>query len=126
MRNEKGISLIEVLVSMVIIAIGLLGLAPLVVLSIDANSMSQDAMAACTLAKEKIETYENASLLPTLPYSEEEAGLEGGYNRSTRIWDNTVDTLLPADLCQVEVVISWQDKMGVSRSATYSTLLDTD
>jgi len=126
MRNQKGISLIEVLVSMVIIAIGLLGLAPLVVLSIDANSMSQDAMAACTLAKEKIETYENASLLPTLPYSEAETDLEGGYNRSTRIWDNTVDTLLPADLCQVEVVISWQDKMGVSRSATYSTLLDTD
>jgi prepilin-type N-terminal cleavage/methylation domain-containing protein len=126
MRNEKGISLIEVLVSMVIIAIGLLGLAPLVVLSIDANSMSQDAMAACTLAKEKIETYENASLLPALPYSEQETDLEGGYNRATRIWDNTVDTLLPADLCQVEVVISWQDKMGVSRSATYSTLLDTD
>jgi prepilin-type N-terminal cleavage/methylation domain-containing protein len=126
MKNENGISLIEVLVAMVIIAIGLLGLAPLVVLSIDANSMSQDALAACTLAKEKIETYENASLLPALPYEEQETNLDGGYNRATRIWDNTVDTLLPADLCQVEVVISWQDKLGVSRSATYSTLLDTD
>lgn len=126
MKNEKGLSLIEVLVAMIILAIGLFGMAPLVVLSIEANSMSQDAMAVSNLAKEKIETYANASLLPALPFGETETGLAGGYNRSTRIWDNTVDTLLPAGLCQVQVVIKWQDKMGVSRSATYSTLLETE
>ena len=126
MKNENGISLLEVLIAMVIISIGLFGLGPLVVMSIDANSMSQDALAACSLAKEKIETYENASLLPALPYDEHETDLDGGYSRSTRIWDNTVDTLLPADLCQMQVVISWRDKLGVSRSATYSTLLNTD
>jgi len=126
MNNEKGLSLIEVLVAMIILAIGLFGMAPLVVLSIEANSMSQDALAVSNLAKEKIETYANASLLPGLPFDEAETGLAGGYDRTTRIWDNTVDTLIPAGLCQVEVVISWQDKMGVSRSATYSTLLETE
>ena len=126
MNNEKGLSLIEVLVAMIILAIGLFGMAPLVVLSIEANSMSQDALAVSNLAKEKIETYANASLLPALPFDEAETGLAGGYDRTTRIWDNTVDTLIPAGLCQVEVVISWQDKMGASRSATYSTLLETE
>jgi len=126
MNNEKGLSLIEVLVAMIILAIGLFGMAPLVVLSIEANSMSQDALAVSNLAKEKIETYANASLLPALPFDEAERGLAGGYDRTTRIWDNTVDTLIPAGLCQVEVVISWQDKMGASRSATYSTLLETE
>jgi prepilin-type N-terminal cleavage/methylation domain-containing protein len=126
MNSENGLSLIEVMVAMIILAIGLFGMAPLVVLSIEANSMSQDAMAVSNLAKEKIETYANASLLPTLPYDEAERGLAGGYDRTTRIWDNTVDTLIPDGLCQVEVVISWQDRMGVSRSATYSTLLETE
>ncbi|MEW5796184.1 MAG: prepilin-type N-terminal cleavage/methylation domain-containing protein [Candidatus Zixiibacteriota bacterium] len=126
MKNEHGLSLIEVLVSMIILAVGLLGLAPLVVMSIESNSMSQDAMTVSNLAKETIETYENAPSLPLLPFENEETGLEGCYNRATRIWDNTVDTLVPSGLCRVEVVISWEDKMGVSRSATYSTLLDKD
>lgn len=126
MNNEKGITLIEVLVSMIILTVGLLGLAPLVVMSIESNSMSRDAMVVSNLAKETIETYENATSLPALPFDLEETGLAGGYNRSTRIWDNTVDTLLDSGLCMVEVVVSWQDKMGVQRSASYSTLLDKE
>lgn len=126
MKNEQGISLIEVLVSMIILTIGLLGLAPLVVMSIESNSTSRDAMSVSNLAKETIETYENAASLPPLPFEREETGLAGGYNRSTRIWDNTVDTLIPAGLCRMEVVVSWQDKLGVQRSASYSTLLDKE
>ena len=112
MRNERGISLLEVLVAMILISIGLLGLAPLVVLSVDANSTSQDALAASALAAEKIELYQNADSLPTAPFQEEEGELDGGFTRTTRLWDNSVDTLLPDDICQLEVQVTWVDKMG--------------
>jgi type IV pilus assembly protein PilV len=124
MQNQKGLSLLEVLVAMIVLAIGLLGFAPMVVMSIEGNNMSRDALEVTQLAKNKLELYENASLIPALPYEETETGLSGGYDRFTRMWDNSTDTLLPEGLCEIQVVISWQDKVGVSRSATYSSLVD--
>ena len=45
-RNNLGMSLVEVMVTIVILGLGLLGLAPFLVIAIDANSISRDAMVA--------------------------------------------------------------------------------
>jgi prepilin-type N-terminal cleavage/methylation domain-containing protein len=129
MRNDRGITLLEVLISMLVISIGVLGLAPLVVLSVNANNMSRDVLAVSELMKEKIEFYENASALPGLPHLEVESDIGEGiydrlYNRQTYIWDNTTDTLVPPGLCHIQVKVAWKDIQGLSHSSVCTTVLD--
>jgi Tfp pilus assembly protein PilV len=123
MKNERGITLIEVMISILILAFGLLALAPLVVLSVETNNISRDALLASTLAKEKIELYQQSSAIPALPYTEYETNINGGYNRYTYIYDNTVDSLIPPQLCNMQVTISWVNKLGSQRSISYETML---
>ncbi|UCE25715.1 MAG: prepilin-type N-terminal cleavage/methylation domain-containing protein [Candidatus Zixiibacteriota bacterium] len=123
MFNDKGLSLLEVLVAMIILSLGILGMAPMVVMSIEGNNMSRDVLVVSSLAAEKLEHFESLETLPEFPYKEEETGLEGGYNRATIIQDNTTDATIPDGVCRIDVVISWTDKTGVARSTTYSTLL---
>ena len=123
MNNDKGLSLLEVLVAMIILSLGILGLAPMVVMSIEGNNMSRDVLVVSSLAAEKLEYYESLETLPVIPYTETESNLEGSYNRVTTIRDNTTDASIPDGVCQIDVVISWTDKQGVDRSTTYSTLL---
>ena len=123
MNNDKGLSLLEVLVAMIILSLGILGMAPMVVMSIEGNNMSRDVLVVSSLAAEKLEFYESLETLPVIPYTETESDLEGGYVRATSIQDNTTDPSIPDGVCQIDVTISWTDKTGVDRSTTYSTLL---
>lgn len=122
--NESGLTLLEVLVSLIILSIGILGLGPMVVLSIDGNNISEDMMTVSNLAKDKIEEYENLAVLPSMPYEESETDIEGIYNRYIVLYDNSSDTSLSDNLCQLKVVIAWEDKSGQIRSTTYSTYLE--
>ncbi len=121
--NERGISLLEVLIGMIILACGILGMAPMVVLSMEGNNISRDVTMASNLAKEKMEYFEGLSILPTLPFEEKEAGLAGNYTRSIRMWDSSVDTLVPPDLCQLDITIAWTDQAGTNRAMNYSAFI---
>ncbi|MCH7689681.1 MAG: prepilin-type N-terminal cleavage/methylation domain-containing protein [candidate division Zixibacteria bacterium] len=123
MNNQNGLSLLETLISMVILAIGILGLAPMVVLSIDGNNISQDILAVTTLAKEKMELYEGINVMPATPYTQTEYGLSGMYDVTTTIRDNASDSTVPVGIYQVDIYISWTDKGGMPRSTSYSTLV---
>jgi prepilin-type N-terminal cleavage/methylation domain-containing protein len=123
MNNDKGLSLLEVLVAMIILSLGILGMAPMVVMSIEGNNMSRDVLVVSSLAAEKLEYYESLETLPAVPFTENERSLEGGYDRVTTINDNTTDATIPEGVCQIDVTISWTDKGGVDRATTYSTLL---
>ena len=121
--NNNGLSLLEVLIAMIILSLGILGMAPMVVMSIEGNNTSQDILSVSSMAKEKLEYYESLTTLPTLPFSEEESNLNGTYTRQTYIRDNITDSSIPDGVAQCDVTISWRDKSGVDRSTTYSTLL---
>ena len=75
--NESGAGLLEVLVGMLVIAIGLMGLAPMLALSIDGNSIARDNNVVANLLKEKIEFYEGlpTSSMPSLQVSGSRAAL---------------------------------------------------
>ena len=65
-RNSPGFTLLEVLVAMVILAVGLLGMASLSIGIIKGNSFSKEISSATTCAREKMEEVEQLGL-PTRP-----------------------------------------------------------
>jgi type IV pilus assembly protein PilV len=60
-KDEKGFTLIEVLVAIVILCVGLLGMASLTVAIIKGNKLSNDLTTATTLAQDKMEDIRRAS-----------------------------------------------------------------
>ena len=55
MKNEKGFTLLEVLIAILILSVGLLGMASLTVAIIHGNKFSNDMTTATTLAQDKME-----------------------------------------------------------------------
>ncbi|UCD64437.1 MAG: prepilin-type N-terminal cleavage/methylation domain-containing protein [Candidatus Zixiibacteriota bacterium] len=129
--GNRGLSLLEVLVAMIVLAVGILGLAPMVVLSIEGNSISRDFSVATELARQQLEFYEaQDELLPEDPFKAEDQMVADsiatppdtlGYTRWVRI--SPTEAVNPPRLCKVEVIISWTDKVGKPRSTKHSTLM---
>ena len=124
MQNQKGISLLEVLIAMLVLSIGVLGMAPMVVLSIEGNNISTDVQQVSALAKHKLEAFEALDSLPTMPFKETETGLLGMYDRTTELIGTASDSTIPAGLYALKITISWTDKAGSDRTTTYSTYLE--
>ena len=121
--SNHGLSLIEVLVSLLIFSIAILGLAPLMVVSMKSNSYSRDLSLATQLAKEKLEDYEAADSLPTVPYSTTESNVENKFTRAISIIGNSSDTLIPPSCYRVDVVVSWEGDDDLSHSTQMSTIV---
>jgi len=122
--NQTGLSLLEVMVAMLVVSFGLLGLAPLLVLSIDSNNISRDVMSVSDLAKETMELYSSPESLPDpLPFKLVEENVRNQYHRLTYIYDNTTDTTMAAGLANVAVVIAWVDESGVTRTSQFRSLV---
>ncbi len=121
--NQAGMSLLEVLISMLILSFGILGLGPLVVHTVRVNETSRDFSEAASLARDKMEAIEGLSPLPALPHYETDSLLKGIYTRRTSLVDSVTDATIPGGACQVDVAISWHDDAGLERSTHFSTLI---
>ena len=121
--NQNGLSLLEVMISMILLALGLLAMAQIIGLSIEGNNISRDVMTVSEMAKEKIEFYKGVKPFPAVPYYETETSIFGGYNRYTSIQDSVSDASIPGGLYEVAIKITWTDKTGVDRSTSYSTYI---
>ncbi len=122
-NNQKGLGLLEVMVSMLIITIGILGIAPLIVLSIEENVISEDYSNVSNMINEEIEYYQALDSLPTPPYVKNETNIEGKYAQVTYIDDHASDSLVPNGLYRVKIDIAWQDHQEVNRSNSISTYI---
>jgi type II secretory pathway pseudopilin PulG len=122
-RNETGVSLLEVMVSMLVLGIGVLGLAPMLVLSVETNVMSRENTVSTKLLKDKIEFYESLDPMPAMPYTERELNLQQGYSRITMIEDSTTDTLIPGGLYKINVNVAWIDNQELYQSQMFSTYI---
>ena len=117
-QSNKGFSLLEVHISLVILSVGLLGAAEMQVTSISGNAFSNNVTIATGLAQNKIEE------LKRLPNSD--ATLSGGdhnegalpgtpiFSRSYNVND------LSAEVKQVTASVRWTDK--AQHTITLSTM----
>lgn len=105
--NNRGFSLIELLVAVTILAIGLLALAGLQITAIQGNSFGNTISQATALAEDRIEEIRNMAYDDIVFASNPdiEANVDGTiYTRETFV---ETDTPLP-DLKRVAVTVRWQ------------------
>lgn len=146
-KNQKGVSLLEVMIAILILGFGVLGLTPMFVLSVKGNVIARDNSFVSNLIKEKIEHYEGLDPLPALPFKEADliawergeaghaemgrdtilTGLESGdpgvFTRTVVMLDNASDSLIPPGLVQITVGVSWRDHQDLNRSSSSSTYI---
>lgn len=138
LKRQEGFTLNEILISIALIAIGILGFSLNTIGVIQGNFISGNYTVATNLAQDKLEklkgrtsfgdedTYDSAGSF-TCTASNASAdrdlaatGAAGGiYDRCWRI----TDSALGSDLKQIDVTVSWYDYLD--RSVTLSTLVFT-
>lgn len=110
--NDKGFTLMEVLIAIAIFSIGILGVASLQISSVNYNSYARKVTEATTLG---VETMEN---LMILPYDADE--LDPGANPQqivndpyTVSWNVTEDTGL--SLKTINMTVTWSERGNTKR-----------
>lgn len=116
--NKKGFTLIEVLVGMIILAIGLLAIAGMQITSVRGNFFSSNMTQASILAQDRLETLRN------LAFSDA-ALTQGTHNDGvipgtifTR--DYTVSVVPGTTMLNIQVRVSWRDSSD--HTITFSTV----
>ena len=119
-RTESGFTLIEVMVSMIILSIGVLGLAPLMAVSVTGNSFSNEATRANVIAQDQIEELKNVVAFGAMPYLDS-ASVDGQYSYSARVDDSGSDGTVPAGVFKIFIRVNWTDQAGVPRRLEFYT-----
>ena len=122
--NQKGFTLLELLIALVILAIGLLGLAGLHIAAIKGNVSGFKISAASAVAQQRIEELKamdssSAALSAGAHPADGNATIQGiAYNRSYTIQDNTPVT----GTSTITFTVSWVEPgTGTARSTKLFT-----
>jgi len=119
-NNDNGFTLIEVLIAIVILSVGLLGMASLTVGIINGNRFSNDLTTATTLAQDKMEEIRGASYSSVA--SETKAVLSSPYDEYKREVTITDDS--PATgMKTVSVKVYWGGASKEDHNVELETIL---
>ena len=118
LQAMKGMSLLQVTLAMIILAIGLLGLAGLHLVAMHSDHLGQQATLASNLAKNKLAELQEAEQLTDGTDQYVDKDTEVTY---TRQWFVQSDDS-QGDMMKVKVQVSWQGSM-VDRCVTVSTVI---
>jgi len=121
LQDKKGLSLLEVLVAMLILAFGILGLAPMIVTAMFSNSYSDEVTKANVIAQDKIEFMKNLVSFSPLPWIEVTNNLNGIFTRTSRVDVDTTDASVPSGVSRIQITVNWTDKAGITRTVNYYT-----
>jgi len=120
--NKKGFTLLEVLVALVILAVGLLATAKMEVTSVRGNFFSHYLMQGSIVAQDRLEFLDNlpysSPLLAAGSHSDGTANIPGSgivFNRLYRVTDNN-----PAGYKIINYTVTWND--GSNRNIVLSTI----
>ncbi|MEW5948772.1 MAG: type IV pilus modification protein PilV [Thermodesulfobacteriota bacterium] len=105
LQNKKGFTLIEVLIAILVLAIGLLSLATLASTVMNGNAFSNEMTTATTLAQEKLEDIQGQGYASASSSSENYSSITGygAYKRVTTVAADTPATGMKT----VTVTVSW-------------------
>jgi type IV pilus assembly protein PilV len=120
--RKEGFSLIEVLISLVFLAIGLLAIASLQVTSVRGNFFSNNLMQATYVAQDRLEFLKNLSLsdpsLSTVNHNDGTVVISGlTFNRSYSV-DPVFDP--NGDYFKINYSVRWND--GADHNISFSTI----
>jgi len=121
-REEKGFSLVEVLIGVILLAIGLLAICGLQVTSVRGNFFSNNLSQATYVAQDRLEFLKNRAfthvdLTAGVDKSDGTTTIPGStivFNRKYTVIDNTVDRKT------ITYTVTWDD--GVGHSIAFSTI----
>jgi type IV pilus assembly protein PilV len=114
MKNEKGFSLVEVMIGLTILSIGLMGIAELMILSIKNNAYANHLTEASTIAQTKLEAFRSTH--PVAETGSDTVQSATGIT-FTRSWSVTVN----GEMKTIRVTVEWTDK--IKHSIELSTII---
>lgn len=116
LREERGFSLVEVMIAMVLFAITSMGISILMVTMMGSNDYAKRFTEAVQLGEDKLEELKNDCCLVIAPGTDQ----VGGYTRSWHFLDD--DPV--SGMMQVLVTVSWKDaRRQSSEAGDHSTTL---
>ncbi len=120
-KDSRGFTLLEVMITVVILAIGLLGLASLQVMAIKGNSFGQQMTVASTLAQNQLEQLRRTT--GTLVNGNDTVTDQNGvaYTRTWTVTPNVPQT----GASTVIITITWTGPTGQGAEATRSINIRT-
>lgn len=125
-ENQAGFTLIEVLVTGLLLTIGLLGTAGLTAGIIKGNYLSKNISAATAIAKTQLEAIQNVgyagattTAFPSTAQSFTMGGVGVTFSRTTTIAINTP----AANMKQVTILVQWNEANNTARSVKLQTIL---
>lgn len=116
--NKKGFTLIEVLVGLVLLAIGLLAIAGMQISAVRGNFFSNYLTQASYVGQDRLEFLDN---LP-IDSAELQAGShnDGTVTVAGIVFTRTYTVNIAGDLRRITYAVSWND--GVVRNISFSTI----
>ena len=113
LRDSKGFTLLELMIALVILAVGLLGLASLQVMAIKGNSYGQQMTVASTLAQNQLEQLRQTA--GALANGNDSVTDQNGitYTRNWQVTPNSPQ----AGATTVLITISWTGPVGTGGQA---------
>jgi type IV pilus assembly protein PilV len=117
-RQPRGFSLIEVLIGLVILAVGLLALAGLQVTSIRGNFFSNSLMQATYAAQDRLEFLKYLSF-DSAPLQPGNYG-DGMVTLSGVAFDRTYTVVVNGNLKNITYTVTWND--GTNHRVSFSTI----
>lgn len=113
-QNQNGITLLEVLISMIILSLAILVLLNMAMVALDSNDWANRTTVATQLMQEKLEQ------LRSLQNPTSGADTISGVERSWTV------TPVASHLRQVDVVVGWEDLKNVHKTNSLTSYIRTD
>jgi prepilin-type N-terminal cleavage/methylation domain-containing protein len=119
LNNNKGFTLVESLIAIVLLSIGILGLSAMTIGTIQGLTFSDKQTIAMTLARDRLEQIKQAGYVNA---TSEPYNTPAGYEQFQRRVDVTNNTPQP-NTRTIVVTVAWQDSAGSSRQVVLRTVI---